>query len=277
MENFETLGTAESSTTFRHDGTSEAASSLVQTPARYSNQSAKSGAAEMEQREATPTASQLEARWQPATTRTLTSTPGSLDGPAAPTTLENAKKAGSYAYKPSTIGSVSTWIAEVDLAYTGTWDVPEGRFWNGGYWQLTRMHHSKKVQHDVRTGGKRGHGSTDSKAKIQTGLSDDESSDDETVTGKKRSPRQATAMGPQGRPMAQLHRVKDGSGNTVAATITGHDKIEKELTEIDDERARRYVVAVRVSDDSVVVKQRHEAEEGDSLVDRGTEERYKTE
>ncbi|KAE8979379.1 hypothetical protein PR001_g24570 [Phytophthora rubi] len=68
--------------------------------------------------------------------------------------------------------------------YTGTWDVPDGRFWNGRYWQPTKKHQPKKTQHDGRSDGKRSSGGAERKAKVRMVLADGESSDDSTESAK---------------------------------------------------------------------------------------------
>ncbi|KAE9064243.1 hypothetical protein PF010_g28684 [Phytophthora fragariae] len=62
--------------------------------------------------------------------------------------------------------------------YTGTWDVPEGRFWNGRYWQPTKKNQQSRTQQEGRSGGKRGMAGGDKRAKVcMVQAADDESSD----------------------------------------------------------------------------------------------------
>jgi hypothetical protein len=63
--------------------------------------------------------------------------------------------------------------------YTGTWDVPDGRYWNGRYWQTTKKHQQSKTRQDGRAGDKRGVTSGDKRAKVRlVQAKDDESSED---------------------------------------------------------------------------------------------------
>lgn len=87
---------------------------------------------------------------------------GMADGVAAETGTEGAE----IAYFTSLQG--------VYNKFTGTWDVPEGRFWNGRYWEPARKH-STRVTRGERQGGKR---SGDKKAKVRVTLPVEESSED---------------------------------------------------------------------------------------------------
>jgi hypothetical protein len=71
--------------------------------------------------------------------------------------------------------------------YTGTWDVPEGRFWNGRYWQPNRRNQPSHGQVDRRTGGKRESGA--SRAKVRLTMAAEDSDDGDAAEDPPPSPR----------------------------------------------------------------------------------------
>jgi hypothetical protein len=73
--------------------------------------------------------------------------------------------------------------------YTGTWDVPEGRFWNGRYWQPNGRTHQARAQLVQRSGGKWGSESADSRAKVRLTMAAEESDDSEAAEDPPPSPR----------------------------------------------------------------------------------------
>ncbi|KAG3074351.1 hypothetical protein PI125_g22017 [Phytophthora idaei] len=50
--------------------------------------------------------------------------------------------------------------------FTETWDVPDGRVWNGRYWKPTKREQLVRTQSDVRHGGKRGSGEKRGKVRV---------------------------------------------------------------------------------------------------------------
>jgi hypothetical protein len=62
--------------------------------------------------------------------------------------------------------------------YTGTWDVPDGRYGNGRYWQTTKKHQRSKMRQEGRASGKRGVASGDMAKVRMVQAKDDESSED---------------------------------------------------------------------------------------------------
>ncbi|KAE8994225.1 hypothetical protein PR001_g12777 [Phytophthora rubi] len=92
--------------------------------------------------------------------------------------------------------------------YTGTWDVPEGRFWNGRYWQPTKKHQHAKATHESRLSGKRGVGRFDKKAKVRMVQADSESSDDSASGATPPSPQRKKPRMANGRAKAPVRAVK---------------------------------------------------------------------
>ncbi|KAE8902196.1 hypothetical protein PF002_g9662 [Phytophthora fragariae] len=88
--------------------------------------------------------------------------------------------------------------------YTDTWDVPEGRFWNGRYWQPTKKHQQVKAAHESRSSGKRGVGSFDKKAKVRMVQAGSESSDDSSSSATPPSPQRKKSRVTSGRPRPQF-------------------------------------------------------------------------
>lgn len=62
--------------------------------------------------------------------------------------------------------------------YTGTWDVPDGRTWNGRYWKPTRKERRQQAMTGAQTTGKRPAGRGDRKAKTMMVRPPPESSDE---------------------------------------------------------------------------------------------------
>jgi len=74
--------------------------------------------------------------------------------------------------------------------YTGTWDVPDGRYWNGRYWQPTKKHQQSRARQEARPSGKRGVAGGDKRAKVRmVQAADDESSEDSAAEAVKALPR----------------------------------------------------------------------------------------
>ncbi|KAE9044124.1 hypothetical protein PR003_g2007 [Phytophthora rubi] len=92
--------------------------------------------------------------------------------------------------------------------YTGTWDVPEGRFWNGRYWQPTKKHQQTKAAHESRLSSKRGTGSFDKKAKVRMVQADSESSDDSASNAAPPSPQRKKPRLANGRTKGTVRAVK---------------------------------------------------------------------
>ncbi|KAE8986682.1 hypothetical protein PR002_g22282 [Phytophthora rubi] len=92
--------------------------------------------------------------------------------------------------------------------YTGTWDVPDGRFWNGSYWQPTKKHQHAKATHESRLSGKRGVGSFDKKAKVRMVQADSEYSDDSASSATPPSLQRKKPRMANGRAKAPVRAVK---------------------------------------------------------------------
>ncbi|GMF51807.1 unnamed protein product [Phytophthora fragariaefolia] len=103
--------------------------------------------------------------------------------------------------------------------YTGTWDVPDGRFWNGRYWQPSRRGAKHQASRDAIAGGKRGsrHG-VDKKAKICTAraakASSEESASDDAAPPPKQKQRTAVVR-------RTSAKVKKASAEDVATNEDG--------------------------------------------------------
>ncbi|KAE8906193.1 hypothetical protein PF005_g525 [Phytophthora fragariae] len=73
--------------------------------------------------------------------------------------------------------------------YTGTWDVPEGRFRNGRYWQPNRRVQQTRTELDQHSGGKRGSGAGASRVKVRLTTAAEDSDDGEAAEDQPPFPR----------------------------------------------------------------------------------------
>ncbi|GMF53410.1 unnamed protein product [Phytophthora fragariaefolia] len=109
--------------------------------------------------------------------------------------------------------------------YTGTWDVPNGRIWNGRYWQPSRRGAKHQASRDAKAGGKRGSGHDAEKiAKIRTAraanASSEESASDDAAPPPKLKRRTAVVR----RTVAKVKKASAGStthGKREASVVRG--------------------------------------------------------
>ncbi|GMF26833.1 unnamed protein product [Phytophthora fragariaefolia] len=160
--------------------------------------------------------------------------------------------------------------------YTGTWDVPEGRFWDGRYWQPTKKHKPVKLPQGKRTSNKYGIGRGEKKAKVRVVQAEADDSDNSATDTVAHSPpaKKQKAMNARVRatwisqeetadgcePMQAVHvangtierRMESLSGNSaaseedmVATKIAVNIRLGEERNGRDERRAQCYVATVR--------------------------------
>jgi hypothetical protein len=94
--------------------------------------------------------------------------------------------------------------------YTGTWDVPDGRFWNGRYWQPNRRNQPSRASLDQRSGGKRGSDMGANRAKIRLTMAAEESDDGEAAEDPPPSPQPKRQKGAVRTAVADRQPIKTG-------------------------------------------------------------------
>ncbi|KAE8905017.1 hypothetical protein PF003_g11303 [Phytophthora fragariae] len=155
--------------------------------------------------------------------------------------------------------------------YIGTWDVPDGRTWNGRYWKPSRKERTQKAGSDTasrnHSGGKQLASRGERKARpmvvrSQSGSDEDSEPEPPAQPTKRRKGKGAVrqvrsidtevptkeaknpALGECRAQVEDDEEDKEHDGSFPAAVAAAGARMDEELTEKDDGRARRYVATV---------------------------------